>query len=56
MTHFYNRKRMLLTNNVVNSVAVGILTAIMLTSTFALVNGLDSKITILGSRGSAPSQ
>lgn len=56
MTLFYGKIRVLSFNKMVNSAAVFTLAAIVLASTFASVNGQDSKVTTWGSLGSAPGQ
>ena len=49
MTLFYGKKRVLSSNKMVNSAAVFTLAAIVLASTFASVNGQDSRVTTWGS-------
>jgi DNA-binding beta-propeller fold protein YncE len=56
MTLFYGKIRVLSSNKMVNSAAVFTLAAIVLASTFASVNGQDSRVTTWGSLGSAPGQ
>ena len=56
MTLFYSKIRILSSNKVVISAAVSTLAIIILGSTFASVNGQDSRITTWGSLGSAAGQ